>query len=62
MLQERSLGSVKILSVDFKELMDSLARASSEIKRKYSHVEKVFLFGSFTMGLNRYGCVQANRC
>jgi len=50
MLRERSLGSVKILSVDYKALMASLAEASSEIKRKHPHVEKIFLFGSFSRG------------
>lgn len=50
MLQERLLGSVRILSVDYKGLLFSLREASSKIKRDHPQVENIFLFGSFSRG------------
>lgn len=50
MLQERSLGSVKILSVNYEELIGALKRAARQIKETETGVENVFLFGSFARG------------
>ena len=47
MLQEKSLGSVKILSVDYDLFIKSIKDAAAEIKRSHNHVKKVLLFGSF---------------
>ena len=50
MLQERSLGSVKILSVDIDRLRTSLKEATALIKEKDPAVDQVLLFGSFARG------------
>ena len=47
MLQEISLGSVKILSIDNNALFDSLKTVSSEIKSRFPYVKRILLFGSF---------------
>jgi len=47
MLQETSLGSVIILSVDYDIFLRSIKEAAAEIKQKHNHVRNVLLFGSF---------------
>ena len=48
-LQEKSLDYVKILSVDYDALIKALKKISHEIKKRYSHILKVLLFGSFSI-------------
>ncbi len=50
MLRERSLGSVKILSVDYDALTGELKKIAGDIKQARPHVKKVLLFGSFARG------------
>jgi len=50
MLQERSLGSVKILSVELEKLNKALKNAADQIKEREESIESVYLFGSFARG------------
>jgi predicted nucleotidyltransferase len=50
MLQERFLGSVKILSVNYEELKEALISAARRIKETETGVESVSLYGSFARG------------
>ena len=43
----RYLDHVKILSVDYNALLKSLKKDCAGIKKKYGHVKKILLFGSF---------------
>ena len=47
MLQVKYLDSVRILSVDYKALIKSTENACARIRKKYDHVIKILLFGSF---------------
>lgn len=50
MLYEKSLGSVKILSVDYPVLKRSLEESASRIREEDKSVLKILLFGSFARG------------
>lgn len=50
MLQERSLGSVKILSVNIDRLRTSLKDAAVCLRKGDRAVEQILLFGSFARG------------
>lgn len=50
MLHEKSLGSVRILSVDYPALKDTLLEAASEIKKTDRSVVQILLYGSFARG------------
>jgi predicted nucleotidyltransferase len=50
MLQEKSYGSVQILSINYKILLEELRRIARTIKKTDSAVKKIFLFGSFAQG------------
>ena len=50
MLQVKSFGSVKILSVDYDALLLKLKQTASLLKLKYPEVFNVSLFGSFSKG------------
>lgn len=44
------MGSVKVLSIDYKQLSNALKDAAGRIKRTDSTVQSVYLFGSFARG------------
>ena len=50
MLHEKSLGSVKIQSVDYNALLETIKGNACTIKAQYPLVTNVFLFGSFYKG------------
>jgi len=50
MLHEKSLGSVKITSVDYEKLIKHLQEAAERIKKDNTVVKSVILFGSFARG------------
>lgn len=50
MLQERSYGSVKIISIDRKKLLARLIEISQQICREHAKVVSVRLFGSLARG------------
>ena len=50
MLQIKYLGSVKMLSVDYDLLIESLIKISMSIKNMNPYVSNIFLFGSFSKG------------
>ena len=47
MLQEKYLDSVKILSVDYTALLESIKEICNKIKHENKNVLKTILFGSF---------------
>ncbi len=47
MLHEKSLGSVKIQSVDYDALMDTIKGDAHTIKAQHPLVKNILLFGSF---------------
>jgi len=47
MLHEKSLGSVKIRSVDYDALMDTIKGNARTIKAQHPLVKNILLFGSF---------------
>ena len=50
MLHEKSLGSVKIISVDHESLINTLKKKASFIKAEHPEIVKILLFGSFAKG------------
>lgn len=50
MLQEKSLNSVKIRSVDYDLLIKAIKTDAYTIKAHHPLVKKIFLFGSFSKG------------
>jgi len=50
MLHEKSLGSVRIISVDHESLIHTLKEKSISIKADHPEIIKILLFGSFSKG------------
>ena len=50
MLHEKSLGSVRIISVDHESLIHTLQKKSISIKAENPDIIKILLFGSFSKG------------
>ena len=50
MLHEKSLGSVRIISVDHELLIHTLKKKSISIKAEYPDIVRGLLFGSFSKG------------
>ncbi len=47
MLREESSGSVKILSIDYEQLIDTLRNVAESISKDNNNLSKLILFGSF---------------
>jgi len=50
MLREKSLDSVKIISIEYDLLINKLKEIAGNIKKNIPGVEKILLFGSFAKG------------
>lgn len=50
MLQELCLDSVKIISVDYDVLIETLKEVAKDLKAKNPAVKRIMLFGSFLKG------------
>lgn len=50
MLREKSLDSVKIISIDYNLLIRKLEEIAKDIREKVSNVKEILLFGSYAKG------------